>query len=359
MPAYKAIRPLLFRSDPEKVHRAVLMLGEYLSDSWLKEMAGLLYRTEDSALNTHVMGLDFPNPVGLAAGFDKNGVLTGLVPELDFGFMEVGSVTAQPKEGNPRPRLFRLPEDNAIINRMGLNNEGANRVYNRLRGKKNSVPIGINIAKTNDPEILGDRAIDDFWFSFSILSPVADYVVMNISCPNTEDGKTFEDKAALGELLSALEDSEYYGRKPTLVKISPDLTYSGFDDIMEVSESHGIDGYVIGNTASKRLYFLNTNEQELERIGKGGLSGPPIRERSTELIGYANRHLDSPTIIGVGGISSAENAYDKIRAGASLVQLYTGLVYEGPGLPKRINRGLKKFLERDGFSSISEAVGTG
>jgi dihydroorotate dehydrogenase len=319
-----------------------------------------LYRFDDDILHSTHLGIDFDNPVGMAAGFDKNGVLTGFLPYLGFGHMEIGSVTAEPRVGNPKPRIFRLPNDKAIINRMGLNNEGVDRVYQRLSRRQSSIPIGVNIAKTHDPKILGDDAIRDFCYSFRTLYPAGEYITINISCPNTEEGKTFEDKVALGELLSAIRSTEdgFQDKKPALVKISPDATYQMVDDILEVTERYGMSGYVIGNTSSKRENLV-TNSREIDKIGKGGLSGNPTKKRSTELINYTFKNLDKPFIIGVGGISSAEDAYDKIRAGASLVQVYTGFIYEGPGLPKNINKGISKLLRRDGFSVLGEAVGNG
>jgi dihydroorotate dehydrogenase len=363
---YKSvIRPVLFKFDPERVHNATVKTCQYLSDSWLGGKIGSLYQFDDDILRSTYLGIDFKNPVGLAAGFDKNGVLVGFMPYLGFGYMEIGSVTAEACEGTPsKPRLFRLPKDKAIINRMGLNNEGADVVYERMKKRsserKNAIPVGINIAKTNDPEIMGEKAIEDFCYSLKRLYPVADYITLNISCPNTEDGRTFEDKDALDDLLSGIEETEetFQYRRPKFVKISPDVTYPVLDGILEVSERHGIDGYVKGNTSNARD-DLATSAEELAGIGDGGMSGPPVRKRSTELIDYIYRRLDNPFIIGVGGIHSGAGAYEKILAGASIVQILTGLIYEGSGLPKNINRDLSELLRRDGFSSISEAVGSG
>lgn len=357
---YKIVRPLLFRGDPENIHDKALTIGRYLSESSLKKLIGFLYDFQDSRLESDFCGISFPNPVGLAAGFDKNAELVNFLPYIGFGFVEIGSVTAEGGKGNTKPRLFRLVEDEAIINRMGLNNYGAERIQERLRKIRPKVPLGVNIAKTHGPGILGELAIRDFCYSFERLYPRGDYITINISCPNTEEGKTFEDKTALEELLSSLMEkrdciSRY--KKPVLIKISPDISFEELDDILEVSEKYGINGYVISNTSSRREW-LSTPSEHIEKIGKGGLSGKPIRERSTELIRYVYEGLDKPNIIGVGGISSAENAYEKIRAGACLIQVFTGLVYEGPGLVRRIKKGLVNLMERDGFSSISEAVGT-
>lgn len=346
---YKAIRPFLFRMDPEKAHQLAIRTGEYLSDSWLGERIGHLYDFDDEILHTAAFSMEFENPIGLAAGFDNGAQIVDFLPNVGFGLIEVGSVTAEPSNGNPKPRIFRLTEDEALINRMGLNNDGPRRVRERLSKRKTTIPVGVNIAKTNNPQIMGDSAIRDFCYSFEVLYPVSDYMVINISCPNSGDGKTFEDRSALGELLSAIKGTDAYPAYeiPVLIKISPDLSHEGVDDIIEVAEEHSIDGYVIGNTSSRTV----------DKIGSVGLSGAPIRERSTQLVRYVYRHLDSPFIIGCGGISSAKHAYEKIKSGASLLQLFTGLVYEGPGLPKRIKRELARLLRDDGFSSVTKAVG--
>lgn len=358
---YKVLRPLIFLQDPENAHDRILKVGEYLGRSPLREAVGWLYDFKDSRLESDVCGIHFLNPVGMAAGFDKNGVLLDFLPYLGFGYAEIGSVTAQSSEGNPKTRLFRLPEDEAIINRMGLNGGGADEVAGRLANRKFKIPVGINIAKTNYPSLQDDAAIEDYCYSFEKLYGIADYIVINISCPNTEDGRTFEDLHSLRELLYGLRTVEREliengcEKKPVLIKISPDLSYSTLDGILEVSE-HFTAGYVMCNTSSGR-FGLRTSKKRIAEIGRGGLSGKPVRGKSTELIGYTYRHLERPVIIGAGGIDSPEAAYEKIRAGASLVQVFTGLVYEGPALVKKINQGLVKLLERDGFSSIPEAVG--
>jgi dihydroorotate dehydrogenase len=307
----------------------------------------------------HAYGIDFHSPVGLGAGFDKNGKLLNLFPSLGFGFVEIGSVTAHPGLGNPKPRIFRLPADRAIINRMGLNNDGVDALAHRLSETLRTIPCGINIAKTHDPEILGSRAIDDFCYAFKTISDYADYIALNISCPNTKEGKTFEDPHALDELLSAVKSLEkgFERKKPLLIKISPDLSYKTLDEILDISEHHGINGYVISNTSLRRDGLM-AKAEKISRIGQGGLSGAPIKTRATEMIAYTYTHLKKPFIIGVGGIFSASHAYEKIKAGASLIQVYTGLIYEGPSLVKNINKGLVAFLKADGFSSLKEAVGT-
>ncbi|MFH0701313.1 MAG: quinone-dependent dihydroorotate dehydrogenase [Candidatus Woesearchaeota archaeon] len=340
----KIIRPILFRSNPEVMHERMLGLGErLLHHSYLMRWIDSTYAVRDSRLEVECMGLKFPNPVGLAAGFDKNGVLIDFLPHLGFGYMEVGSVTAEGGTGNPKPRIFRLVEDEAIINRMGLNNEGAEKIYERLKGKEHQFPVGINIAKTHDPNIMGDAAIRDFCKSYRIMHPVADYLTLNISCPNTKEGKTFEDPAVLGELLSALRGEEGdLGVRPMLLKLSPDLDYLSLDNLLGVGEGYRITGYVISNT-TKNQVELRISQYQLEGIGVGGVSGVPVQFRARELTRYVRDHLPETTIISVGGINSPHEALKRFSAGADLIQVYTGLIYEGPELVRRINRALLKY----------------
>jgi dihydroorotate dehydrogenase len=362
---YSYVRPLLFRLDAERAHKigtGVARVVQALSPDLVESM----FEYGDAALGQSLWGLSFPNPVGLAAGFDKNATLVHFWEKLGFGFVEVGSVTAHPSSGNPRPRAFRLPEDQALINRMGLNNDGAERVAQRLRKLKarRTVPLGVNLAKTPSDQILGAAAVDDFRASFHRLAPLADYVTINISCPNTEDGKTFEEPDGLDALLSALfaERSGLGLDVPVLVKlappVSPSTVYdSQVEDVIAVAMTHGVQGFIASNTAPDRQH-LTASQEDLDRIGRGGLSGAPLRKRSTQLVRYLySRTGGEVPIIGVGGVASAEAAYAKLRSGASLVQLYTGLVYEGPGLIRDIKKGLVRLLERDGYSSVGQVVG--
>lgn len=362
---YQLFRPLLFRLGPEGAHHLASGSARF-AQSTTPGLLNSLFGYEDEALRSTVFGLDFPNPVGLAAGFDKNAQLVPFWEQAGMGFVEVGSVSAQAAKGNPRPRLFRLPEDRALINRMGLNNQGAQKIAKRL-GKQAAArtrPLGVNLAKTHDPSILGEAGIADFRESFRLLAPWAGYVALNISCPNTREGKTFEDPEALEALLDAIfAERQALGLEvPILLKLSPPLsTRVVFDTMVEeavrLGQQYGVAGFIATNTAADRE-GLTTPEARLDAIGNGGLSGAPIRERSTHLVRYLYRLTQGTRpIIGVGGIDSAAAAYAKIRAGASLVQLYTALVYEGPGLVQQIKQGLVALLKRDGFASISEAVG--
>jgi dihydroorotate dehydrogenase len=355
---YKLFRKIFFSIDPETTHNSIIALGGFMDNTFFKKPIELIYNFEDPKLNSNVFGINFKNPVGLAAGFDKDGKILNFLPALGFGHIEMGNITALPRPGNPKPRLFRLPQDRALINRMGLNNQGADAIYERLKNQNFSMPIGINIAKTHDSNILGDKAITDFLYTFKKLNTLFAYTTLNISCPNTTEGKTFEEAQALNELLTEIKKyhSEQQNKKPILVKISPDIDLAQLDQILEVCEFHKIDGYVLCNT-SKFRKNLKTNSQKLSEIGKGGLSGLPIQNISTQFIAYTYKLLKRPCIIGLGGVDSAESAYEKILAGASLIQIYTGLIYEGPSLVKKINQGLVKLLSRDGFKNISEAVG--
>lgn len=355
---YKVIRPLLFLLNPEQAHNLFAKTGIFLSRSWLKKIIEFIYSFEDDRLAIEAFGVIFKNPVGLAAGFDKNGKLSEFLPSLGFGFTEIGSVSAKPSSGNPKPRLFRLPLDEALINRMGLNNEGADAIAQRVQTQNLNIPLGINIVKTHDPNIIEYRAIQDFSYSFERLYPLASFITINISCPNTAEGKTFEEPEALDKLLSALNaiEEKFTLKKPLLVKISPDISFSLLDAVLSVSQKHHVSGYVVSNTSLSRSN-LQTPESDIAAIGKGGLSGKPIQKNTLDRISYIYKKLNKPFIIGCGGVFSAQDAYNQIKAGASLVELYTGLIYEGPGLIKKIKRGLVKLLEQDGLSSIKQAVG--
>jgi dihydroorotate dehydrogenase len=361
---YRLLRPLLFRLDAETAHglgMAAAGIGARVP-SLVHPLGG----TPDPRLAQTLWGLHFAAPVGLAAGFDKNAARVPLWAALGFGFADVGSVTALPSDGNPRPRAFRLPADRALVNRMGLNNEGAEAVATRLARTRrpDGFPLSINVAKTHSPAILGDDAVADFRTSVRLLLPHADLLTLNVSCPNTAEGKTFETPDALDALLAAVfaERAAQGSAVPVLVKLSPPgpdgLDAPAVDELVALALGHGVAGFVAGNTASDRSGLDGTTSARLAEVGAGGLSGRPLAARAEALL----RHLYRTTggrvpLVGVGGVDSAEAAYRRIRAGASLVELYTGLVYEGPGLVGRIHRGLAQRLDRDGFGALSEAVG--
>lgn len=351
---YRSIlKPLLFRMEADKAHESTYRFARMASDSgMMKRVAQSLYGYRSSRLNQQIWGLDFPNPIGLAAGFDKNGKIPELIEAAGFGFIEVGSITANPSTGNPLPRMFRLPRDRALINRMGLNNDGAKTVVKRLRKKNLSIPLGVNVAKTHDPEIMGDAAIDDYRFSYREACKVADYITLNISCPNTAEGKTFEDPGALEELLKALNIQADARAVPTLVKFSCDLTREELEALLDICESYRVHGYVATNTSSSRE-GLATDPETVERIGAGGLSGKPIAEKSVRTVQWISQATGArKPIIGVGGIDSLDSALAMIRAGADLLQVYTALIYEGPSVVKRINRDLVRHLRKNSLDSI-------
>ncbi|MES2255122.1 MAG: quinone-dependent dihydroorotate dehydrogenase [Pseudomonadota bacterium] len=307
---------------------------------------------EDVRLGVKALGFDFPNPVGLAAGFDKDAEAPDAMLKLGFGFVECGTVTPKPQDGNPRPRLFRLPQDRAVINRMGFNNRGMDVAASRLEARRRAGIVGINIGANKDS---ADRTAD-YVKGFARLAPLADYVTVNVSSPNTPGLRGLQNKDELTRLLSVLMESR--GRtafKPILLKIAPDLDGQALDDIARTVADSGIEGIIISNTTIARPSLKSTDAHET-----GGLSGRPLFAPSTDILRQMRGRISSNIVlIGVGGISSGADAYEKIRAGATLVQLYTGLVYEGPGLVRRIKQELLACLDRDGFASITDAVGKG
>ncbi|MFW5955228.1 MAG: quinone-dependent dihydroorotate dehydrogenase [Rhodothermales bacterium] len=363
--AYERLRRVLFRMDPEQAHHLGTLAGQ-VGQRFAGRLLKNSFAFDHDALEQWIWRMRFTNPIGLAAGFDKNARLTAFAEQLGFGFTEVGSVSALPSKGNPRPRLFRLPADEALVNRMGLNNSGARRIAARLRRRRDSIglPLGVNIAKTHSPDILGEAAVDDFVESFRRMAPLADYVTLNISCPNTAEGTTFEEPSAFESLITAimLARREANLSTPILIKLSPPPTArvvfdSMVEDIVSISIAHGVDGFVATNTASDRM-GLQTSHEQLEAIGPGGLSGPPIEERSNQLIRYLYaRTKGAVPIIGVGGVRSGESAYRKLKAGASLVQLYTALVYQGPGVVRTIKEDLVECIEQAGYRSVRDVIG--
>lgn len=348
----------LFRLDPEFAHRFGFSVA-WVADRILPGYLEKTFEFDDPILHQEIWGVNFPNPVGLAAGCDKNALLVSFWERLGFGHVEVGSVTLHPSRGNLRPRLFRLEDDRAIINRLGLPSKGVGLVARRLSGHSvRAMPIGASIARVDG----SSSAIEDYRLCAQRLLPFADYLTINISCPNTGDGKNFEMSRDLGSLLGVLME-EVNSRVPVLVKLSPPdspkvIYDSRTEAILETAVRHGVNGFVVTNTARDRLGLV-TDKALLDTIGAGGLSGPPIYPRAIQMVRYVRSCVgpDYP-IIGVGGISSAEDAYQMICAGASLVQIYTALVYEGPKLVQNILRGLVQCLKSDGVKSIQSIVGT-
>ncbi|HBF19837.1 MAG TPA: dihydroorotate dehydrogenase (quinone) [Cryomorphaceae bacterium] len=342
---YKSlIRPFLFRFDPEKIHHFTFRCIAAIHK--LPGMSALLrgsFTVKDERLKRKVFGLEFENPVGLAAGFDKDGKLFEELASFGFGFIEVGTVTPKPQAGNPKPRLFRLPSDKALINRMGFNNEGVDALVERLRHRENhNLIIGGNIGKNKTTP--NEQAIEDYLYCFDRLFDYVDYFVVNVSSPNTPNLRDLQDKKPLTDLLKSLqeENSQKHTSKPILLKIAPDLTDAQLDDIIDIVRITRIHGIIATNTTINRA-GLKTPTSIVESAGMGGLSGKPLKARSTEVIRYLHTKSGGKfPIIAVGGIYTAEDAREKLDAGASLVQVYTGFIYEGPAMVKKINRGLLK-----------------
>lgn len=339
---YKSlIKPFLFLFDPERVH---YMVAD--SITFLMRIPGfpmlfrLVYGYSHPSLKRTVFGIEFPNPVGLAAGFDKNATLVDEFANLGFGFIEVGTVTPKAQDGNPIPRLFRLKDDEAIINRMGFNNDGLKMMKARLQARKSHVIVGGNLGKNK--VTANEHADEDYCKGFEALYDVVDYFVVNVSSPNTPNLRALQEREPLEHLLVRLQvlNAQKPKQKPILLKIAPDLTNEQLDDVIDIVLDTGIAGVIATNTTLSREGLMADQELKNEM---GGLSGKPLRDRSTEVIAYMHKKSKGKfPIIGVGGIHSAADALDKLRAGASLVQIYTGFIYEGPGLIKKINQGIVK-----------------
>lgn len=348
----RLVRPALFRQDSEAIHnRTIAALARVSRSEALCSALSALYAAP--SLPVDLFGLQFPNPVGLAAGMDKHAAAVPAWEAMGFGFAELGGVTWHPQPGNPLPRMFRAIPDQALVNRMGFNNPGAEAMAATLRAWHNSGrwpkhPIGINLGKSKITP--NEAAAEDYANSFRLLRPLADFFVVNVSSPNTPNLRQLQDRAALDEILSALQQINTTGtsdeRKPILVKVAPDLTFEALDEILELATSRTLAGIVATNTTLARP---TTQDETLQRIYSetGGLSGRPLRARSTEVIRHIHRQTRGALpIIGVGGIFTAEDAWEKLEAGASLIQIYSGLVYEGPAIVKNIVKGLQTRLQQ-------------
>ena len=376
---YRQLRPFLFAGDAEKVHERMLSSVEFISKiPGFLPLLRKVFVEENPLLRTQLFDKTLNNPIGLAAGFDKDGRIHPALFALGFGFVEIGTVTPHPQKGNPRPRLFRLPEDQAVINRMGFNNQGAWKMAERLVAKTlkiksadadlfevsgdypaniSSGMLGINIGKNKDTTL--ENATDDYVSALSTLHPFADYFTLNISSPNTKDLRNMQEKEALRSLLDSVcarrdeLDRNHSRNTPLLVKLAPDLDEDALKNSVRVMQEFSIQGVIATNTTVARPVLKSKYRTET-----GGLSGKPLQKRSTEMIRtlFAELGTDIP-IIGVGGIFNGADAYEKIKAGAAAVQIYTALIYEGPGLVRKVKAELADLLERDGYKSVSEAVG--
>jgi dihydroorotate dehydrogenase len=330
----RLLKPILFSLDPERVHE--LAIGALKTLSRVPWLLDLLPRSDDKSIQREVFGLRFPNPVGLAAGFDKNGLALPAWQALGFGFLEIGTITAQAQLGNPRPRIFRIPEREALINRLGFNNQGVERIAMRLeRLRKTSdwpkIPVGINIGKSKLVPLEG--ATNDYVRSFQRLQLLGDYFVLNVSSPNTPDLRKLQEKEPIGELFKAVQQRN--PGKPLLVKIAPDLSFQQVDQILELAEECQLAGIVATNTTIDHQAIPEDRRQQ------GGLSGKPLRARSLEMLRHIKSHSSLP-VVSVGGIMNVDDAKERFDAGAALVQVYTGFVYHGPRLVREIVRSLPK-----------------
>ena len=337
------IKPLLFKLDPEKAHYLTFdLLKLFVGNAFGRFLAKAIFSYHHPKLNKQLFGLNFENPVGLAAGLDKDAKTFNELAALGFGFIEIGTLTPKPQPGNDKPRLFRLPKNEALINRMGFNNEGVDAAVIRLKRRKTKTIIGGNIGKNKITA--NEDAIKDYEYCFNALFDVVDYFVVNVSSPNTPNLRALQDKEPLTALLNHLQinNNSRAKRKPLLLKIAPDLTNSQLDDIIDIVAITKIDGIIATNTTISRE-SLSYSKNEIDLIGMGGLSGKPLTQRSTEVIAYLKTTSKNAfPIIGVGGIHSPQDAIDKLKAGADLIQLYTGFVYEGPALIKKINKTIVK-----------------
>jgi dihydroorotate dehydrogenase len=356
------VRRLLFSLPPETAHELALHSLSLLRTKTLNSFVARRYASGPTLPITR-FGLSFENPVGLAAGFDKDGVALPALAALGFGFIEAGTVTFHAQPGNPRPRLFRLPEDKALINRAGFNNSGAAAFAKRVARERPGCVLGVSIGKSKITPL--EQATEDYLSSFQLVYDVADYVAVNVSSPNTPQLRELQQSEQLSALLGALQErnralQEKHQRQrpiPLLVKLSPDLTHEDLKTIVDVVVRLQLDGIIATNTTITRDH-LATDHARVAAVGEGGLSGAPLRAKSTQMVADLYRLTRGQVpIVGVGGIFSPEDAWEKIAAGASLIQLYTGFIYRGPGIAREINEGLTRILKQEGFATLDEAVG--
>ncbi len=333
----------MFLFSPEGVHHSITGLLKLISFiPFAKALLRVFFMSGGKSSSVSLWGLAFENPVGLAAGFDKNAEVYDLMGALGFGFVEIGAVTPRAQKGNPKPRLFRLPQDEALINRMGFNNKGLENAVRNLKKRRSDIIVGANIGKNTDTP--NEKAAEDYFRVFHALFPYVDYFTVNVSCPNITDLHELQDKDALLSLLKGIQkinhEKEY--PKPVLLKISPDLNWRQIDDTLEIVKQTHIDGIVAVNTTTSRS-GLSTSGEKVAAIGRGGLSGKPLRDRSTEIIRYISQKTGGQLpIIAAGGIMTGEDAIEKLEAGASLIQVFTGFVYQGPSFAKKLNRAILK-----------------
>lgn len=350
-----AAKPLLFKFDPEKVHDSTLWAAKTTASiPPIKWLLKTMYSYQNPILEQTIDGIHYRNPIGLAAGWDKDAIATKLMPYLGFGFAEVGSITKDSYPGNEGTRLWRFPESKSILVYYGLKNQGVDSIAPRLAKRSSTIPIGTNIARTNSPKCDDISSIKDYAYSFKKLAKIGDYFTINISCPNTFGGQPFHDKKRLHLLLSELDTIKT--KKPVYIKISPDISKKERQDIAKLSIGHNVHGFICSNLTKNRT--LSTIAEK-DIPGVGGMSGKVVEQLSNELISdMYTLTKGQKTIIGLGGVFTAENAYLKIKLGANLVQLITGLIYQGPQVIGQINKDLVTLLKADGYTSINQATGT-
>ncbi len=349
------VKPIFFRIDPETVHDRMINTGRFLGNYFItRNIIKFIYSYSNKKLEQTILGIKFPNPIGLSAGFDKDAILTDIIPSVGFGFIEVGSITGQPCEGNPKPRLWRLKKSKSLVVYYGLKNKGCEKISKRLKNKNFMIPVGISIAKTNcSKTIETDAGIKDYVKAFSKFTNIGSYFTINISCPNTFGGQPFTNSKKLDLLLTRID--RIPNKKPIFLKLSPDLIKKEIDAIINVSKQHRVHGFICTNLTKKRN-IKNISDDFVPE--KGGISGKVVEDLSNELIKYVYTKTKGRfVIIGCGGVFSAEDAYKKIKLGASLIQLITGMIFQGPQLISDINIGLVSLLEKDRFNNISEAIG--
>jgi len=353
------LKRILFMFDPESVHDRFVLIGKILGTNRLtKNMTRLAFGYQADVLSQTVAGMTFVNPIGLAAGFDKNAEITDILPQVGFGFAEVGSITGEPCAGNAKPRLWRLPKSKSLAVYYGLKNDGCETIATRLRGKQFFFPVGISIAKTNSPDTCEtDAGVADYVKAFRVMQETGDYYTINISCPNTYGGQPFTDAERLSKLLTALD--KVTCSHPVFLKLSPDISRAELDKIIDLAAEHRVTGFICTNlTKDRERSEVKAKIFDSNIPTDGGLSGKVVEELSNDMIWYVYTKTEGRyPIIGCGGVFTAADAYKKILSGASLVQIITGMIYEGPQVISSINQGLKRLLKRDGYINISEAIG--
>ncbi len=349
-------KPIFFLFDPEDTHNLLTLKGRFLGSNHLtRGLITFFFGYQNKKLEQTIAGIRFPNPLGLAAGFDKDAHLTAILPAVGFGYAEVGSITGEPCQGNPRPRLWRLKQSKGLVIYYGLKNQGCAVIAEKLKNKQFAIPVGTSVAMTNCAKNLDiNKAIKDYAKAFRAFAAIGSYTTVNISCPNAQGGQPFSDPANLDRLLSELD--KITTTKPIFLKMSPDLAREQINSILDMVKKHHVNGFICTNLTKNRN---NPKIVEKNVPAKGGISGKPVEDLSNDLIRYLYKKIGNQyVIIGCGGIFSATDAYKKIKAGASLLQMITGLIFEGPQVISAINQGLVKLLKQDGYQNISEAVGT-